>query len=453
MKIIISGCGKIGATILESLVAEGHDIVAIDNNQSVIQEITNVYDVMGVCGNCFDCDVLEEAGISEAELFIAVAGSDESNMMSCFLARKLGAKHTIARIRNPEYNDKSLSILRHHFELSMSINPERLAAHEIFNILKFPSAVKIDSFSRRSFEMIEFRLKDDSVLDGLTLSEFRDKYKTQVLICCVLRDDEIFIPGGNFVLKSGDKISLAATHADITKLFKELGLSQKQSKNVMILGGSRISYYLSEMLAGAGISVKIIDRNEKNCELLSDLLPKAVIINADGSQQDLLLEEGLTTMDAFVSLTGMDEENILISIFAATQNVPKVISKVNKDELASMAEKLGLDTIVSPKKIVSDVIIRYARALRNSLGSSVETLYKVMDGHAEALEFIVKDDARIVNIPLKNLSLKKNILIGGITRDRKRIVPGGNDVILPGDHVIIIAANQRLQELADILEK
>ena len=453
MKIIISGCGKIGATILESLVAEGHDIVAIDNNQSVIQEITNVYDVMGVCGNCFDCDVLEEAGISEAELFIAVAGSDESNMMSCFLARKLGAKHTIARIRNPEYNDKSLSILRHHFELSMSINPERLAAHEIFNILKFPSAVKIDSFSRRSFEMIEFRLKDDSVLDGLTLSGFRDKYKTQVLICCVLRDDEIFIPGGNFVLKSGDKISLAATHTDITKLFKELGLSQKQSKNVMILGGSRISYYLSEMLASAGISVKIIDRNEKNCELLSDLLPKAVIINADGSQQDLLLEEGLTTMDAFVSLTGMDEENILISIFAATQNVPKVISKVNKDELASMAEKLGLDTIVSPKKIVSDVIIRYARALRNSLGSSVETLYKVMDGHAEALEFIVKDDARIVNIPLKNLRLKKNILIGGITRDRKRIVPGGNDVILTGDHVIIIAANQRLQELADILEK
>lgn len=453
MKIIISGCGKIGATILESLVAEGHDIVAIDNNQSVIQEITNVYDVMGVCGNCFDSDVLEEAGISEAELFIAAAGSDESNMMSCFLARKLGAKHTIARIRNPEYNDKSLSILRHHFELSMSINPERLAAHEIFNILKFPSAVKIDSFSRRSFEMIEFRLKDDSVLDGLSLSEFREKYKTQVLICCVLRDDEIFIPGGNFVLKSGDKVSLAATHTEITKLFKELGISKKQSKNVMILGGSRISYYLAEMLAGAGISVKIIDRDEKSCELLSDLLPKAVIINADGSQQDLLLEEGLTTMDAFVSLTGMDEENILISIFAATQNVPKVISKVNKDELASMAEKLGLDTIVSPKKIVSDVIIRYARALRNSLGSSVETLYKVMDGHAEALEFIVKDDARIVNIPLKNLRLKKNILIGGITRDRKRIVPGGNDVILPGDHVIIIAAKQRLQELGDILEK
>ena len=453
MKIIISGCGKIGATILESLVAEGHDIVAIDNNQSVIQEITNVYDVMGVCGNCFDSDVLEEAGISEAELFIAAAGSDESNMMSCFLARKLGAKHTIARIRNPEYNDKSLSILRHHFELSMSINPERLAAHEIFNILKFPSAVKIDSFSRRSFEMIEFRLKDDSVLDGLSLSEFREKFKTQVLICCVLRDDEIFIPGGNFVLKSGDKVSLAATHTEITKLFKELGISKKQSKNVMLLGGSRISYYLAEMLAGAGISVKIIDRDEKSCELLSDLLPKAVIINADGSQQDLLLEEGLTTMDAFVSLTGMDEENILISIFAATQNVPKVISKVNKDELASMAEKLGLDTIVSPKKIVSDVIIRYARALRNSLGSSVETLYKVMDGHAEALEFIVKDDARIVNIPLKNLRLKKNILIGGITRDRKRIVPGGNDVILPGDHVIIIAAKQRLQELGDILEK
>ena len=453
MKIIISGCGKIGATILENLVAEGHDIVAIDNSQNVIQEVTNVYDVMGVCGNCFDSDILEEAGISEADLFIAAAGSDESNMMSCFLARKLGAKHTIARIRNPEYNDKSLGRLRHYFELSLSINPERLAAHEIFNILKFPSAVKIDSFSRRNFEMIELRLKNDSVLDGLKLSEIREKYKTQVLFCCVQRGNEVYIPDGNFVLKSGDKIGLTATHTEISKLFKAIGLAQKQCKNVMLLGGSRIAYYLSEMLTNTGISVKIIDRNEANCELLADLLPKAIIINADGTQQDLLLEEGLQTMDAFVSLTGTDEENILISIFATAQNVPKVISKVNKDELSAMAEKLGLDTIISPKKIVSDVILRYARALQNSLGSSVETLYKVMDGHAEALEFIVGEDAKIINIPLKDLRIRQNILIGGITRERKRIVPGGNDVILPGDHVIIIAANQRVQNLTDILEK
>ena len=452
MKIIIAGCGKIGSTLVSALVSEGHDITIIDNSPAVVTEITNIYDVMGICGNCVDNDILDEAGISDADLFIAVANTDELNMLSCFLARKRGAKHTIARIRTPEYNDKSLGFMKHQLELSLSINPEQLAAHELFNILKFPSAIKIESFTRRYIEMIEVPLKENSFLDGIMLKDIRSTFNAKVLVCCILRGDEVFIPKGDFVLKSGDRIGITANHTEFQKLFKHSGHFQKQVKDVMLLGGGRVSYYLAQMLTNTGLSVKIIDKDEKVCEAISELLPKATVILGDGAQQELLIEEGLLKTDAFVSLTGMDEQNILISIFAASQNVPKVIAKVNREELGGMAEKLGLDTIVSPKKIVSDQIIRYARALQNSLGSNIETLYKCMDGKAEALEFNVVRDERLTNIPLKELKIRKDILIGGIIRERKTIIPGGDDVILEGDKVIVIAANQRLQDLADILE-
>jgi len=453
MKIIIAGCGKIGSTIVENLVYEGHDIVAVDNDPAVIEQITNIYDVMGLCGNGVDSDILEEAVISDAELFVSVAGSDEFNMLSCFLARKMGAKNTIARIRTPEYNDKSLGFMKHQLELSMAINPERLAAHEIFNVIKFPSAVKIETFSRRNLEMVEVILKEDSMLDGLSLVDVRNKFKAKVLVCCIQRGDDVYIPGGNFVLKSGDRIGIIAPHAEIQKLFKGVGLFKKQSKYVMILGGGRVSYYLAEMLINVGISVKIIEKNEKTCEMLTELLPKATVIHGDGAQQELLMEEGLLDSDAFISLTGMDEQNILVSIFAASQKVPKVIAKVNRDELSGMANNLGLDSIVSPKKIVADVLVSYARALQNSLGSNIETLYKLMDGKVEALEFNARDDQRLIGIPLKELSLRKNILIGGIIRDRKTVIPGGDDVILAGDRVVVIAADHRLNDLADILDK
>lgn len=453
MNIIIAGCGKIGTTIISSLVEEGHNIVVIDNDPSVITEITNIYDVMGISGNCVDSDILKEAGVENAELFISVADSDELNMLSCFIAKNLGAKYTVARIRNPEYNDKSLGFMKKHLQLSMAINPEHLAAQELFNILKFPSAVKIETFSRRYLEMIQIKLKEDSFLDGIKLSDIRTKFDARILVCCIQRGDEVFIPNGNFVLKSGDKIGIMATHSEFQKLFKQAGQAQKQAKNVMVLGGGRVSYYLSEMLTSIGTSVKIIEKDEKNCETLCELLPKATIIHGDGAQQELLLEEGLLKTDAFVSLTGIDEENILVAIFALTHNVPKVISKLNRDELIGMAEKLGVESIVSPKKIVSDVIIRYARALQNSMGSKIESLYKFMDDKAEALEFNVVEDAPMINVPLKDLKIRPNILIGGIIRDRKTIIPNGNDVILSGDRVVVIAANQRLQDLADILEK
>ncbi len=451
MKIIIAGCGKIGSTMVESLSAEGHDILIIDNDDDVICDITNVYDVMGVCGNCVDSDVLEEAGVDGTDLYIAVADSDELNMLSCYLARKMGAKNTIARIRTPEYNDKSLAVMKKNLEISVPINPERLAARELFNILKFPSAVKIETFSHRNMEMLEVVLKENSVFDGIKLCDIYEKFKAKVLICCVQRGEEVFIPDGNFVLKSSDKIGIMASHSELQKFFKSSGLFKKQAKNVIILGGSRVAYYLAEMLCEIGISVKIIDKDEKACELLGDALPKAVVIRGDGTQQELLMREGITHADAFVALTGLDETNILISMFAMRHNVPKVIAKINREELIPMAEELGLDCVVSQKKIVSDVVVSYARAVENSLGSNVEMLYKLMDDKVEALEFNVREESEVVGVPLRKLKLRKNVLIIGIIRDRRFISPTGDAEILIGDRVAVITTEHGLSDLSDIV--
>jgi len=414
--------------------------------------VTNIYDVMGVCGNGADSDALKEAGVADAELFIAVTGSDELNMLSCFLAKRLGAKHTIARIRNPEYNDSSLNFLKQELELSMAINPESLAARELYHILKLPTAAKIETFSRGNFEMIELRLKDDSPILGVPLSELRSRYDIKFLICVVQRGDEVYIPGGNFVLQAGDHIGLTASPSEIQKLVRALGLFSKQAKSVMILGGSRTAYYLTRRLLASGSDVKIVDKDRTLCEELCLSLPKAVIINGDGTHQELLLEEGLQDMDAFVSLTGIDEQNILLSFFASAQDVPKVISKVNSPELSAMAERLGLDCVISPRKIIADVLVRYARALQNSMGSTIETLYSLMDDQVEAIEFLVQDEPSLVNIPLKDLQLKSDILIAGIIRQRKPIIPTGNDAILPNDRVVLLAARQHIQELKDILK-
>ena len=452
MNILVIGCGKIGSTIIASLVSEGHDVTALDNNPKTIENITNIYDVIGVCGNGADSDVLNEAGVKKAQLVVAATGSDELNMLSCFIAKRMGAKYTVARIRNPEYNDKSLAYMRQQLDISLAINPERVAAHELYNILKFPSAAKIETFSNRNFEMIELRLKDDSVLDGMRLIDMRSKFKAKFLICAVQRGDEAYIPDGNFILKSRDKICLTASPSEMTKLLKDLGILQKKARNIMILGGSRTGYYLAKKLTTAGIPVKIIEKDAKICEELCEVLPKATIINGDGAEQELLLEEGLHSLDAFVTLTGIDEENILLSSFAASHNVPKVIAKVNRDELIPLAEYWGLDTVVSPKKLISDIIVRYARALEDSADSSVEALYKLMDDKVEALEFIVKPDFKMLNITFKELKTKKNTLIAGIFRDRKTIIPTGEDILLAGDKVIVLAANQRIGKLSDILQ-
>ena len=439
MNIIIVGCGKVGVSILSSLVAEGHDVTAVDSSAEVIEELTNVYDVMGVCGNGVDYETLEEAQVEQAELFVASTKSDELNMLSCFLAKKMGAKQTIARIRNPEYNDSSLSFVRQQLDLSMSINPE------------LPAAVKIETFSRRNFEMIELRIKEGSMLNGVKLKDLSKKFQAKVLICVVQRKEQVYIPDGNFQLQSGDRIGVTASPEEIEKFLWTLGILQKRARKIMILGGSKTAYYLAKLLTDMGNTVKIIEEKEERCLELCDALPKATVIHGNGTQQELLLEEGIRGQDAFVALTGIDEVNILISIFASSLNVPTVISKVNRDEMVAIAENLGLDMIVSPKKTVANILVQYARALENSKGSNVETLYKLVDGKAEALEFNVREDARLVRIPLKDLRFKSNILIAGIIRGRQTIVPGGSDEILPGDKVIVLAADHRLNDLSDVI--
>lgn len=451
MKIVVAGCGKIGQTVIGNLVAEGHDLVAIDSDNKILDELTNIYDIMVICGNCADSDVLEEVSINEAELFVALTGSDELNMLSCFIAKRMGCNNTIARIRNPEYNDDSLIFLRKELGLSMSINPDMLTATELFNILKLPSALKIEHFSRRNFEMIELIIKSGSDLDGVKLADMKGRYGSKVLICAVQRGEDVYIPDGNFVLQAGDRISVSADHSDISKLLKSLSIHKKQSKNVMILGGSKSAFYLAKMLINSGASVKIIEKNPARCEEFCEKLPQAMIIQGDGAQQELLLEEGLRSMDAFVALTGMDEENILVSIYATANSVPTVISKVNRNELATMGSRLGLECIVSPKNITADIFVRYARALENSMGSNVETLYKIMDGKAEALEFRIQPDSSITGLPLKDFNFKKNILIAGIIRGKKIIIPGGDDVILGDDKVIVVSKDHKLNDIEDIL--
>ena len=452
MRIIVVGCGKIGTTIVSNLADEGNDVVAVDTQPQVIAEVTDLYDVMGLCGNGADSDILIEAGADKAELFVAVTDSDELNMLSCFLARGMGAKQTIARIRNPEYNDNSLIFLKQQLGLSSSVNPELITAREIYNIIRFPSAVNVETFTGRNIEMVELRLREESALNGVRLMDMRKLFDSKVLVCAVQRNEEIFIPDGTFELKSGDKIGVTAAPGELQKLMRNLGVLQKRAHSIMIIGASRISYYLAKMLLASGFEVKIIDHDREACTKFSDLLPGVVMICGDGTSQEVLLEEGINSTDAFVSLTGMDEENILISIFAASHDVAKVIAKVNRQELASMAEKLGLECVVSPQRFVADVLSRYARALKNSLGSNVETLYKIMDGKAEALEFKVQPEFEYANVPLKEMTFKRNILIAGITRGRKTIIPTGDDVIQAGDRVIVLAAGHMLNDLSDIVQ-
>ena len=452
MNIIVVGCGKIGTTVLESLVAEGHNVTAIDNRSLPLTEITNIHDVMTVCGNGADCETLLTAGAADADLVVATTGLDEVNMLCCHVAKRLGVANTVARIRKPEFNDRSWAKMKDLIDLSLSINPDRLAAFEIYHILRLPAAVKLETFSSGSFEMIEIKLKEDSPFVGVSLHQLRDKFKATFLVCVVQRGKEVFIPDGNFVLRGGDRVGITAKHRELQKLLRNMGTKQKQARKVMILGGSRTAYYLAKRLLAAGTEVKIIDKDRETCEVLCELLPSATIICGDGTQQELLLEEGLDSMDAFVSLTGLDEQNILLAFFAAAHNVAKVIPKVNRKELGDLAEKLGLDTVVSPRRIIADVLVQHARALENSMGSNVETLYRLMDDGAEALEFNVKDDPRLVNIPLKDLQLKRQVLVAGINRGRVSLIPTGDDVILPGDKVVVITAAGRLNDLSDILK-
>lgn len=453
MKIVLVGCGKIGKTIIASLVRENHDITAIDLNPKVVESVTNQYDVMTLCGNATEYTILREADVGKADLFIAVTDSDELNMLSCLSAKRLGAKYTVARIRNLQNNADSLEFMQKNLDLSMAINPELMTAQAIYNVIKLPSASKVEIFSSRHLKMIEVPLPDGSPFDGTTLKDLRKGRRERFLICAIMRGENILIPNGDFVLRSGDKLGLIVSETDAQKVLAFLGVQHKPVTGVMIIGAGIIARYLARMLSNDHIAVKLIESDEKLCdEICDELSPNVTLISGDGTNQSLLMEEGLKSTDAFLTLTGKDELNILMSFYARSQNVPKLVTKVNVDEYASLAEQLGLNCIMTPRKIVADSIVKYARALESSLDSQIETLYSLMNGKAEAAEFKVLGDFKYLNQPIKQLKIKKDYIVAGIIRKRKPIIPSGDDVFMPDDHVIVIAAGQNLRSLSDIFE-
>lgn len=451
MKIVIIGDGKVGYKLAEELSEENYDVVLIDHNEQKLKTAINKLDIFCVSGDGVSVEVQREADVPHADLVIACMSTDELNMLSCLVARRIGARHTIARVRNPIYYQQ-IDLLKEDLRLSMAVNPELAVAREISRVLIFPSASKVETFVKGRLELVEFPLREGSGVIGLSLKEIYKKYKIKILVCAVQRGEEVYIPDGDFVLQQGDRLHIAATHHDIEALFKSLDDRQKKIRKVLLCGGGKVSYYLAQLLCPMGMQVKIIEKNEEKCEELCDKLPKATIICGDATDQELLIEEGIEDADAMVALTGMDEENIILSLFAKTKGVDKIVAKVNEDTRVKMVEDLGIDSIVSMKNVTVDMILGYVRARHNSLRSAkVETMYRLVEDQVEALEFIIKEDAGYVNILLKDLPLKANNLIACIGRKRQIIIPGGEDSLQVGDSVVIVTKERKIQDIKDIL--
>lgn len=452
LRIIIVGCGKVGCTLVEQLINEGHDITIIDTNPTKIQELTNLYDIMGVVGNGASYTIQKDAGIDNTDLLIAVTGSDELNMLCCTVAKRVGDCAAIARVRTPDYSQE-VGYLRERLGLAMIINPELEAAIEASRILYLPSALEVNSFAHGQAELIKFKLPSESILIGKALYNLDHDKIQSILICAVERDGEVIIPSGNFVLEEGDIVSVIATRKQIKKFLEYIGIKTKNVHNCLIIGGGRAAYYLAYQLINMGISVKIIERDRARCEELSVLLPKALIINGDGTDEEVLKEEGIATVDSFVPLTGIDEENILLTLHAKQVSNAKIITKINRINFSSVINSLDLGSVLYPKYITSEAIIAYVRAMKDSLGNSnIETLYHLFNHTVEALEFKIKDAPAIEGIPLKDLSLKSNLLICCINRAGKIIIPSGQDYIKRGDSVVVVTKNAGFKDIVDILK-
>ena len=452
MRITIVGGGKVGLSLAQNLVQEKHEIILIDTNEEVIEKTSNALDMIGYVGNGASFAVLKSVEIESCDLLIAVTGSDELNLLACLSAYKLGAKHTIARIRNPEYADH-LFELKKDLGLSMFINPEKAAAEEIARILRFPSASRVELFARGRIELASFRLPANNILVNKPLSTLGAKLGIKVLICAVSRDGELFIPRGNFVLHAGDELYLTGDPQDMEAAFHRMNLYVNPVKNVMITGGGRISYYLAKTLRDRKMNIKIFERDKEAAALLAEALPEAVILNADADDHDILLEEGLDKADAFVALTGLDEGNILSALNALKTNVPKVIAKVNRDNMLSISETLGIESLISPKLSMINEILRYVRALDASRAQDhILSLYKLFGGRIEVIEFAAETEIpNLTDIPLSSLNLKPDLLVACLVRGKKTIVPRGQDKIMQGDGVLIVSARSGLNELSDII--
>ncbi len=450
MNIIIVGCGKVGTTLAEQLDREGHDIVVVDHKAAAINNITEKLDVGGVVGNGTSNKVLLEAGVDTADLLIAVTNSDELNLLCCLIAKKTGDCHTIARVRNLQYNHE-IGFIKEELGLSMTINPELETALEMARLIRLPSAIKIETFAKGRVELLKFQIPKESVLDQMPIMKINTQLHTKVLVCAVERGDQVFIPSGDFVLGTNDKISLIMEPRRSVEFFHRVGVTIEHIRNVMLIGGGNIAVYLATKLEGTGVKVKILEQSRERCEELSDLLDEALIINANASDHGVLMEEEIESMEAVASLTNMDEENILFSLYAGKKSKAKVFTKITRSTYEDIIEEMPLGIIVNPKMITADRIVQHVRAMQNSKGSNVETLYKIVGNKAEALEFKVNKNFSLIGIPFEKLRLKKNILVGCITRKGKVIIPNGQDAIQIGDSVIIVTTNTGLDDLSDIL--
>ncbi len=451
MKIIIVGCGKVGSTLAEHLSQEGHDITVIDHHWDKLKYLSDRIDMLGIEGNGASITTQREAGIQGADILIATTNSDELNLLCCLIAKKAGNCQTIARIRDPEYFNE-MQYIREELNLSMVINPEQAAADEVARIIKFPSAMKVDMFARGRVELIKLSIPEGSKLDGMRLTEMDSKLGCKVLICTVERGEELLIPHGDFTLSVGDIVSFIAPHSVALQFFRESGSNISNTiKSIILIGGGKISYYVAKILEETKISVKIIERDFARCQALSEMLPHAVIINGDGTEKELLDEEGLSVVDAVGNFTGIDEENILLSLYEKGISKAKLLTKINRITFEEIIAGLDIGSIINPNSITSDNIVRFVRALNNSRGSNVETLYKMAKGRAEALEFRVRADSKIIGRPLMELSLKPNVIIACITKGNKVHIPNGHSVIEKDDLVVVVSVERGLNDLEDIL--
>lgn len=450
LNIIIVGCGKVGMTLIEQLSKEGHDITIIDKNAAKVQEMSNLYDIMGLVGNGASYSVQMEAGIENADLIIAVTASDELNLLCCTVAKQVGDCAAIARVRTPDYS-KEAGYLREKLGLTMIINPELEASLETARILYLPTALEVNSFAHGQAEIVKFKIPEGNLLDGMTIATLGKSITNEILICAIEREGEVYIPGGNFQMAKNDIVSFVAPRRHIRSFLKKIGFKTKQVKDAMIVGGGKASYYLAKQLIAMGIDVKIIEQNKERCEELSILLPEAIIINGDGTDEEVLREEGIEYAQAFIPLTGIDEENIMLTLHAKQVSNAKLITKINRSTFKNVISKLDLGSVIYPRYITSEAIIAYVRAKKNSTNSNIETLYHMFDNRAEAIEFRVDEPSSVTGIPLKDLMLKNDLLVSFIYRNGKVQIPSGLDTIEVGDTVMIVTTHTGLDNIQDII--
>ena len=450
MKIVIIGLGTIGKTILKTLARESHTITIIDENKEKIEELIEKYDVFGVVGNGACMDIQKEAKVRDADVVIVLTDSDELNIFACMVARKVGAKNTIARVRNPDYSNQ-ITVMKDDLGISMLVNPEKDTANEIFNLINLPSIVQVEHFAKGRVLLVEIVAEKGCLLVGETLISLGKKLSTKVLICAVQRGEQVFIPSGNFMIEEGDRIHFTSDVNTLGDFLSEIHLVKSRLRNVMIVGGSKIGLYLAEQLSKKRYKVMLLENNKATAETLAEALPRVTVVHGNGMRHDILIEEGLEAMDAFVSLTNIDEENMVVSMFASKMKVKKTITQIKSDDLNGMLAELGMHNHVSPKHVVANRIASYIRALANKRGSNVLTLSRLVNDQVEALEFVVKAQGKIYDKPLKDWRIKENCLIACIIRENQVMIPDGNSCLQQDDNVIVVTTHKNFDDLTDIL--